>query len=60
MSAGIDENLAMVCVLVFTAILGHVIAPILASLFSGVFALVIVSVWGGHLGKEVAWARLVT
>lgn len=51
----------VVCILVFTAVLGHIIVSMcLAILFSGAVVPIIAPVWSGHVGNEVAWARLVT
>lgn len=59
--AGTDGNQAVVCVLVFTAVLGHIIVSMcLATLFSGAVVPIIAPAWSGHFGKEVPWVRLVT
>jgi hypothetical protein len=51
-------------VLVFTAVPSHVIDSLgLVTLISGavvVVVAVIASIWSGHFGKEVVWARLAT
>lgn len=51
----------MVCVLVVTAIVGHVIVSIsLTTLFNRPVAPVISPACSGHVSNEVAWAKLVT
>jgi hypothetical protein len=60
-SVGVYEDQAVVCVLVFTAILGHIIVSIcLATLFSSVIAPSIATAWSGHSDGGIAWARVVT
>lgn len=59
--AGTDGNQVVVCILVFTAVLGHItVSMCLVTLFSGAVVPIIALAWSGHIGKEVPWARLVT